>query len=1003
MPIIPEESVLDEFVNWDNTDPPMSSGNMAMPSGTNLDLQPVQDNLDFDLALANIDGDDFSFWALEHFETSNFDPGQVQAQTANGSATDVAALELCRFQHAPCDACQASGFTCKRIEEGQYKGYCTTCVALRHDCSFGLASPPDVTAPRPFPSNSWPIIGDGSTILHETPLQENTHSHSSPDITSSAAGAESGRDNSPRAPAVPKIGARFSRESVRILKAWLSTHSNRPYPSEEEREALQRQTGLNKTQIGNWLANARRRSKGKYQPTRSTSPSVRGFSGAIEIPPRRGTPALEHMNPLQRWENSPPENEPASVTAIASALLNNYTSSNGSERNSPYSLNFTDDDADRSCKGSSASSFGLINDERTLPLPYQASQRPAESPRSAYELIKLELAYYLHNIQDAARLAPSEDEIQHEACRIIYASEASSRSGLASRPSWLRDLLMSSDTIKRRARLSPIRGVQENCLGQLKINGKDNIFDDCPLEQQLIDFVKARALLGLTVLDYEIQVEACNIISRMEESSILPSEEVANLVLHLIYKDQTWLSSFRRRAGLPDSPGSMGLEGKNSDNSTVHNYSNLELELVDFTRNQRAMGIEPTDDELRRHARCVVHKCQDKWGQTAADNLTWLNAFKQRHYQQQNEQSSLPTSNSPPTTLRPLNPGLTISSDLTISPFTGPGTHSLVHIGVPHSSGSAATRRPPLFLNGSGNYRQLVRELARYVASCLSPNNPAQHTPTDEEIRHQARWIQYDDGDPFNITVADNAEWLTRFKRSTGILPATDGPGLPGGIGIWTGLRSPWHGSGSSSGPGFASSSPALSQVPVAHPTAPGSGESSLDFGEFAMSGVQSTGTINSPSSVNSGAVFSNQDLADKLMQFAVAELASSGRMPPDEAIIARAKEISGMEIWQAETTEADDPVLLGRFKALVVHKVKAVLGGGQDDNSPRQQVNLISSPPPVSHTPERGMDAIDPGLLPDLPPGNMGTAKKTSISPLPADVQVAITEQTLDEILRNI
>lgn len=86
---------------------------------------------------------------------------------------------------------------------------------------------------------------------------------------------------------------------------------------------------------------------------------------------------MENMNPLQRWENSPPgtfdphtpdpsnfhaliflENEPASVTAIASALMNNTNSSNGSGHNSPYSLNFTDDDADISCRASSASSFG---------------------------------------------------------------------------------------------------------------------------------------------------------------------------------------------------------------------------------------------------------------------------------------------------------------------------------------------------------------------------------------------------------------------------------------------------------------------------------------------------------------------------------------------------------------------------------------------------------------------------------------------------------------------
>lgn len=227
-----------------------------------------------------------------------------------------------------------------------------------------------------------------------------------------------------------------------------------------------------------------------------------------------------------------------------------------------------------------------------------------------------------------------------------------------------------------------------------------------------------------------------------------------------------------------------------------------------------------------------------------------------------------------------------------------------------------------------------------------------------------------------------------------GILPATGGPGLPDGVGIGVGLRMPWRSSssGSSSGTGSASCNPELSQPP---------GSGSFRVSDFTTSGVPSTGTSHSTVPVNNGAVFSSRDFEDKLMQFAVAELAVSGRMPPDEALTARAKLISGIEAWRPETTEADDPALLGSFKTQVVDKVKAVLGG-RDGNS--LQDNTISSPLPASRkTSERGMDTIDPALLPELPPAGMATAKKSSISPLPANVQVAISEQTLDEILRNI
>lgn len=160
------------------------------------------------------------------------------------------------------------------------------------------------------------------------------------------------------------------------------------------------------------------------------------------------------------------------------------------------------------------------------------------------------------------------------------------------------------------------------------------------------------------------------------------------------------------------------------------------------------------------------------------------------------------------------------------------------------------------------------------------------------------------------------------------------------------------------------------------------------------------------------GTVFANKDFEDKLVQFAVAEVASSGRMPPDEAIQARAKEVSGMEVWQAETTSADDPVLLAKFKQLVVDKVKAVLGGhGTEETSNyhhhhQQQQQQQQQQYPQSgfsslrhHTPERGMDAIDPGLLPALG-SEVGEVRKTEASPLPPHVQVAISEKRLDELL---
>lgn len=124
---------------------------------------------------------------------------------------------------------------------------------------------------------------------------------------------------------MPKSGGRFSKEVVRMLRNWLNAHKARPYPTNEEMELLQQRTGLNKTQISNWFANARRRGKLPRAPSSYSSPS--NSSRPVDIAPRPDTPAprreMRYMNPMERWQSSPPEHEPAAVSDIARAVESN--------------------------------------------------------------------------------------------------------------------------------------------------------------------------------------------------------------------------------------------------------------------------------------------------------------------------------------------------------------------------------------------------------------------------------------------------------------------------------------------------------------------------------------------------------------------------------------------------------------------------------------------------------------------------------------------------------
>ncbi|PTB73076.1 hypothetical protein M440DRAFT_1340458 [Trichoderma longibrachiatum ATCC 18648] len=1067
---------------------------------------------DIGLVLENVNEDDFSFCALQHFEHNDFS----QIPGVEPAPLDVTESLLWETPESPCAHCVLGGYSCKKIREGLQKGYCTSCVALGLECSFG----------GPVRPLGKPSFLDLMNLQTTGPVED---------------GVASAKAGTP-----PKIGARFSRESVRILKNWLSTHNRHPYPSDEEKEMLQRQTGLNKTQITNWLANARRR--GKAQPPRSTSPHVGNLSSSIDIPRRRGTPALEAMNPLQRWEHSPPEHEPASVTAIARAVTASSSSGVSSGLNSPYSFNYTDDGSNRSlCNQSSASSVGtshssngslrsvfshgsqnswgsfgsaafsskgrrrrrrraapgkepgstslsvplktfqctfctetfrtkhdwqrhekslhlslerwvcapdgpravnpdngllccvfcgevnpddahvethnhsacqersleertfyrkdhlnqhlrlvhnvkfmewamkpwkvatpeirsrcgfcgivmdtwtirvdhlaehfktgysmadwkgdwgfevpvldmvensippyLIHHERKSPLPYNAGQSPPESPRNAYELIKLELAYFGSNFWDLHGRSPSDEDMMLEGCRIIFASELLSLQGIATQVSWLRDLIMSKDSIVKTARFGPLRGAAENRLQTLKINGKDNLFEECPMERQLHEYVKAKQLLGLTTMDDELQEEARKIVGRVEEVCTHPSEAVANWLLRLITSSTEWLAAFRRRAHLPRSEDvqhkSIRSKDPNSIDSTIHNYSRLESELVAFLKQQRSRGREPTDEELQRQARITIYEFDDGWNQTVADNHEWLAAFRQR--------------NAPDQTTSPASKG----AGATMSKSAEEASASLPCFAAnPFSEFQSRLdengnhhRSFQYFLNDANCYRRLEKELKRWVTSTMSKNNPNRHVPTDEELQYQARWILYDDDDPWNYTAADNAEWLHRFKRDTGIINDS-GPGLPSGY-AWaleqggTGFAPPYAFLGDHD--------PVNNDVEVAMRN----GAKPITAGHSAVNSYLEE--LTSSPNRKPAVIFCSRELEWGLQQYAKGYFMDKGVLPSDTALKAKAR-----EILRAASTAADDPILLDKFKTWLLTRLPQLASG----EPIRQEVDAVNTSP---------------------------------------------------------
>ncbi|KAH6886249.1 hypothetical protein B0T10DRAFT_490899 [Thelonectria olida] len=722
----------------------------------------------------------------------------------------------------------------------------------------------------------------------------------------------------------PKIGARFSQKSTRILNQWLSSHPDHPYPKGEDIEMLRGQTGLSKTQISNWLSNARRRGKvgnttGKIGQQSQTRP--------MDIPqtssPRPGTPAprraMRDMNPMERWVESPPENEPASMFAIARAMANRAPDSGNTREDSPLDsrrpnslpnqssassaptslssgvsggsiglshsgaslgslsstskrqkssrkrakqarrrANFsiepstslrrfqctfcteafktkydwqrherslhvplekwvcapygplTCNDNEEPCcafcgrsnpdpnhlnhhnfsactdRPVEARSFNrkdhlsqhlrlahnskyvdalmkpwkreittlrsrcgfcdvfldtwddrvnhladhfrlgctmgdwkgdwgfekhmldviensmppyLIEGDRRTPFPFKASAGPPESPASAYELIKLELVYFMQTFLEEHERLPGNDELQFEACRVILASEILSSEDLVNPQSWLRDVIMSDETVVRRAKLGPMRARHESKLDNLQVLGKTNLFDECPMEAQLLDFVRSRQLLASAVTtEQELQQEARNVIERTEANSEMPCDIICAWLMGLVTSSALWLQPFCAR-----------LTGSAS-------WLDLIPDPLPFEGDAAQQPLNGFSTELA-HVPAEPYPLE----------TPIFNA---------DEATDVPQSVEVP----PVSQA---------SPFMDGGQ---------------------FFLHEANFHRRLERDLHRWVAATVSPKNPSHHIPSDEEIQHYARWIMYNDEDPWNQTPADNAEWLRAFKRDAGIL-----------------------------------------------------------------------------------------------------------------------------------------------------------------------------------------------------------------------------------------
>ena len=287
---------------------------------------------------------------------------------------------------------------------------------------------------------------------------------------------------------------------------------------------------------------------------------------------------------------------------------------------------------------------------------------------------------------------PNSDIMQLEACRVIIAAEtmmSPETSPKTTAPSWLRDLLTANENIMQQARFGRIRGKGESALSACRLDCKESLFEGCPLESQLQGLVQYQWTTNQrTLSDVELQEAACDIILHIgRESVFIQTNMVTEWLLSLVRSSTEWLVNFRKRA----------LE-----------------------------GAQDTDSNLPPNPQTAEEK---------------------------GKQNELNLFNLPSLSLQRMMIGSLTPADGTSSPASptwDPMTY-FPQSGAPRARSGDFDHRPPwvktslAYFNDSNFYKWLARELGRWVVATMSPNNPNCHTPSDEELRHQARCILYNE------------------------------------------------------------------------------------------------------------------------------------------------------------------------------------------------------------------------------------------------------------------
>lgn len=273
------------------------------------------------------------------------------------------------------------------------------------------------------------------------------------------------------------------------------------------------------------------------------------------------------------------------------------------------------------------------------------------------------------------------------------------------------------------------------------------------IKKGLTDYLSRRSSLLTPLPDEELKSEARAILDALSTSAN-NTPKPKNSWFHDIF--------------LHDTRDDLHIGSTNPQESFAYQIDcPLDVQLRNFITMQTNIGHAPTDAEMQLQALKIladVEFTSTEEGEQVSSwfrhliviSTSWIDRFRRRVLDTDMENSEhfqvdgmLETRGF----LLELSDGAQFAT-VAMEPTSPYQQTTLEHSQPPQENtenfGFDATASQHHFLNDPNSYQRLRYELLRFTTSCLSINNPVQHIPSDAEIQNQARWIIFDDDDPWN-------------------------------------------------------------------------------------------------------------------------------------------------------------------------------------------------------------------------------------------------------------